>query len=295
MDHVTTADKAIQFEVNQAWLNPHNFGAENPITKFDLVHLNYHRGLHSQWTPEQIACFPDLKFVITFHDTYEYQPDNLPWELLACPNVRAMVVHEPCDLERDTKVHYWRQAVPQRTGLVAPHPDVFAGGWRPTLGTLGWDFPWKNYDMLAKVTGELGWNLRIVGSVAEPREAQLMELNPRIYFDGFVDAAMAVSCLESCDATAFLYTCANSGTSGAIRLGIAAGRPLLALRTCRQMRDLLQGDAITWLDTLDELAPALLRVRLGYDLRLIELAHRHSWLRAGGQYAALYREIAGTL
>lgn len=308
---VRHADVSIEIRMNPDWLDPAGFGTENPITQFDVVHLNYHRGLHSRWTPDVIRCFPDLPFVITFHDTYETQPDLLPWDLLALNNVKAMVVHEPCDLVAGAlpethlgssmhpayrrKVHYWRQPVPERTGMRAPHPRIFDGAWRPTLGTVGFDFPWKNYDLLAEVTGQLGWNLRIVGQMTAERRAVLQAKNPRLYCDGYVDTGYAVAALESCDATAFLYTCANSGTSGAIRLGIAAGRPLLALRTCRQMRDLLQESAITWLDDNLQLAPTLEAVTFGYSARILALAHRDSWVRAGEQYARLYRDAAGTV
>ena len=38
-----------------------------------------------------------------------------------------------------------------------------------------------------------------------------------------------VAALSVCTATAFLYECHNSGTSGAIRLGIAALKPVYRL------------------------------------------------------------------
>lgn len=311
---VRHADVSIEIRMNADWLDPAGFGTENPITQFDVVHLNYHRGLHSRWTPDVIRCFPDLPFVITFHDTYETQPDRLPWELLACPNVTAMVVHEPCDLwlpdraifeyekaDGKHKVHYWRQPVPERTGTRAPRPRVFEGGWRPALGTLGFDFPWKNYNLLAEVTALCGWNLRIVGQVPEDRQLTLQALNPHTHFDGFVSSIAAVAALESCDATAFLYTCANSGTSGAIRLGIAAGRPLVATDDCRQFRDLttLGETGILWTEpTAEGLLHALCygvprnAGPSGYALPLLALGHRERWPLAGEQYAALYRKAA---
>lgn len=331
IQHVGAADREIGISINADWLDPQQFPGP---TLFDVVHLNYHRGLHSRWTPEVIARYAPTPFVITFHDTYEHQPDDLPWRLLELPNVRGMVVHEPCDLSGDAgpvitdlsvageregiyhpdrkKVHYWRQPVPERPGIVTPYPHVFDGPWRPTLGTLGFDFPWKNYDLLAGVTGQLGWNLRVIGQVTPERQAELRALNPRTHFDGYVDTGYAVAALESCDATAFLYTCANSGTSGAIRLGIAAGRPLVAAWNCRQTRDLQMLDNLN----APEAAPharhtgiwwaapteAGLRTFLlggvprlsgpqGYHLPLLVFAEQENWQKAGHRYAQLYQEI----
>lgn len=298
--HVLHADSDIGMASNPDWLDPHAWAvsAERP---FDVVHLNYHRGLHSRWTAEVVRSFP-TPFVITFHDTYEMQPDRLPWDLLHCPNVKAMVVHEPCDLQSHPKVHYWRQAVPERSCRDAAEPfNNKLDGWRPTLGTLGFDFPWKNYDLLAQVTNELGWNLRIVGQVSNDRRAELSALNPRIHFDGFVDPNYAVAALEQCDANAFLYSCANSGTSGAIRLGIAAGRPLIATDGCRQFRDLgaLAVSGIYWAPaTAEELGMFLINSvgvcsgPHGYEMDVVHFAHQERWPLLGEKYAALYREAA---
>lgn len=314
---VQAGDDTIQFSTDPAWLDPLRFPGPSP---YDVVHLNYHRGLHSRWTPEVIARYAPTPFVITFHDTYEVQPDRLAWELLGCRNVSAMVVHEPCDLSGHTppytegvtdthdgiyfpadlraKVHYWRQPCPPATGRGWPVPQPFnSDAWRPTLGTLGWDFPWKNYDMLADVTAELGWNLLVVGKVDDARRAVLLAKNPHTHFTGYVEKAQAVAWLSSCDATAFIYTCANSGTSGAIRVGITAGRPLIAASGCRQFRDLEDSyDAsIFWTPpTADDLHDMLISLDStgpqGFDLNLIALANKLSWDKVGPKYAALYHE-----
>lgn len=314
IQHVQAADPAIEISANAEWLDPDAFdGSTIVVDAFDVVHLNYHRGLHSRWTPEKVRRNIPHPVIITFHDTYERQPDLLPWDLLACPNVRAMIVHEPCDLSGDSpleehhlastvpdlvkKVHFWRQACPPPNGRgweVRERLTWQRDGWRPTLGTLGFDFPWKNYDLLAQVTGELGWNLHVVGKVDERRIDELRGYNPRTTFAGFAPKASAVAHLAACDATAFLYTCGNSGTSGAIRVGITAGKPLFALRSCRQNRDLLREFAIRWLDSPAQLAAALLQAPLTYDTALIALAHQESWTRQGAQYAALYAEVAAS-
>lgn len=315
-----------------AWLDP--FAFADRAQDFDVVFLNYHRGLHSRWDAEAVRLV-EIPVVITFHDTYETQPDRLPWELLDCPNVRAMVVHERCDLmsivkariaydsrlvqqltagpdgargtfiERNVqKVHYWHQPCPVPYGrgdlkVANPHP---LGPWRPTLGTLGFDFPWKNYDLLAEVTNACGWNLHVVGQVDYARQQALRALNPRTTFTGFVSGEWAIAHLSAYDATAFLYTCGNSGTSGAIRAGITAARPLIVAKGCRQFRDLEEAEVrgISWIEpTAGALMDALTGWKLnmlpqisGYVPGLIAFAHQHGWEHYGRKYAELFREAA---
>lgn len=298
-DMLVASLPGVEFWRDPAWLDPQQFPAPSP---YGVVHLNYHRGLHSRWTPEVIARYAPTPFVITFHDTYEQQPDMLPYQLLDTYNVRAMVVHEPCDLGSHPKVHYWRQPCPPAHGRGLAW--VTTEPWRPTLGTLGFDFPWKNYDLLAQVTGELGWNLRIIGQVTPERRNALAARNTRIFFEGYAaETHEAVAQLSACDATAFLYTCANSGTSGAIRVGMTAGKPLLAATGCRQFRDLedaKDGWPIVWgaptatglRDFLTGLSMHFTHMPHGFHLGLIALAHENSWEQIGPKYLQLYQQAA---
>jgi hypothetical protein len=296
VQYAMCADLDLQIVPNASWLDPAAFLAARPVP--DLLHLNYHRGLHSQWTPEIIQQL-HIPVVITFHDTFEVQPDRLPWDLLACENVKAMVVHEPCDLltppdiERARKVYYWRQGVPEpqrpaEVGLEWICPGIHA---KPVLGTLGFDFPWKNYDLLADATEEAGWNLLILGPASE----SLNRFNSRHHVRrlAYPETRMAVEHLSACDATAFLYTCANSGTSGAIRLGLAAGRPLLWCE-CRQFRDLdVDLPEITRVEpTQADLVQRLTFLRYPrWQMQIVALRHRDSWTKLGAQYATLYHEV----
>ena len=88
----------------------------------------------------------------------------------------------------------------------------------------------------------------------------------------------------------------------AIRLGIGARRPVIALRGCRQFRDLEGEDlaerAILWACGEDDVAGALRSLEEDafreFQQRGVEtLADRDSWERAGHFYAAFYREMGG--
>ena len=173
-------------------------------TGYDLIWLNYHAALHSQWTPEWIHHFKAAGVPVgcTWHDTGVPNSDH-------CKSIYAVadvfVVHEPCP--DPPNALYWRQGVPARQA-----PWVYAEERRPLLGTCGFDFPWKNFAVLREAAAEAGWGLTFVGGRAE----------------AFLPRDAVVSHLAGCDATAFLYHCHNTGTSGAIRQGLAARKPVIA-------------------------------------------------------------------
>jgi hypothetical protein len=293
IESVHAANQGITMIPSAEALDPNVLG-QTP--RADILHLNYHRALHSRWTPDQVRRWQQsgpVKVVITFHDTFgELPPDQLSQDL--CAVADAFIVHEPCQgLE---KAIYWRMGVPVYEG--AP----FYAGWRqsrPVLGTVGFDFGWKNYDRLAEITAEIGWALTIVApEMSEARQEQLWEKNPHTEFHLGTEDPMPIAYLRGCDATAFMYTCGNSGQSAAILQGIAARKPVYALRTCRQFRSLypiVQGDqwqVIHWVDSFENLRERLIGdslVRL--DPRVVRLADQESWTRLGHKHAALYQRL----
>src|SRR5204863_6967412 len=206
----------------------------------------------------------------------------------------AFIVHEPC-----VGLHgaiYWRQGVPEAEGLLGRLHVQYPS--RPILGTVGFDFPWKNYTLLAQLTAKYGWGLQIcVPEITKERQAELEAINPWTQFALNLPTREVIATLAECDATAFLYVCANSGTSAAIRLGIAARKPLIAFSTCRQFRDLLLDPfgsvAISWATTVEEVEIRLRTTNLSrFDTCVTALAEQDSWRHLGRQYANLYRVMA---
>lgn len=309
-------DLGIDFRRDARWLDPEKFDRWD----CDILHLNYHRGLHSQWTPEWLHdnLRPGPKVVITFHDTYETQPDNLPWALLDVCD--AMIVHEPCDLQTGTaiplvaattspdvleiyaasrpraaKVHYWRQGVPDP--VHAPYP-LGEAALRPYVGTCGFAFPWKGFELLCDAAQQVGWGVLILSHNATDAQVKDWQArNPWVkVVRQYMPTERMVAMLAGCDATAFLYSCANSGTSGAIRLGIAAGKPLLATYGCRQFRDLQEMQEATGIYFIDPDVPSVAKLLqnvqlLRFDPDIVALRERDSWRHLGAKYAALYRSL----
>jgi len=288
-------------------LDPQHFMQVDRVLP-DVLWLNYHRGLLSRWTPEVLRDIrkanPKVPVVITFHDTYgEREPDALSVALHDLAD--AFIVHEPCvGLVKQVLI---RQGV-LPAALVPVYPcradgRPFGAPQQPILGTMGFSFPWKNFARLAEVTQEAGWAYLVVSNNATDAEKVAWEAtNPNcLVLRGFKDAQQIVALLAGCDATAFAYECANSGTSGAIRLGLAARKPLIAFEGCRQFRDLQDMVdigaravwTIRWVKDFSALQGSLLSVPIQrLDPGIAYLAHRDRWPLQAARYAAIFHAVA---
>lgn len=290
IEAVHAANEGIVMIPSAEALDPNVLGQTPSV---DILHLNYHRALHSRWTPDQVRRWQQsgpVKVVISWHDSYgELPPDQLSQDL--CEVADAFIVHEPC--QGLDKAIYWRMGVPAYEGT------PFYAGWnlsRPVLGTLGFDFGWKNYDRLAEITAEIGWAFTIVcPEMSEQREEALRAKNPFLEIHRDVENVAAVAYLRGCDATAFMYTCGNSGQSAAILQGIAARKPVYALETCRQFRalrlDQFAYPCIRWVDSFETFAHLVNDQFPRIDSWVLRLADHDSWIRLGHKYAALYRQL----
>ena len=268
-------------------------GGEMP----DLVVLNYHSALLSQWQPEHLRALKakGIPTVCVWHDSGVPNSDH-------CKSIHAVadafVVHEPC--EDLPGARYWRQGVPDW-----PTYHTTDSGMRPpTVGSVGFPFAWKNFDLLCEAANIAGWCVMLLAPTATDEDiARWRRLLPWTQLTverSFLPRKEVVYNLSQCDATAFLYNTHNTGTSGAIRQGIAARKPVIASRFPfgRQFRDLhadpLAARAITWVEpSLEKVVAALSQVRIApIDAGMVALAEQDSWKGLGVKYAALYKELA---
>lgn len=260
--------------------------------------LNYHAALHSQWTPDHVrlAQASGLKVLIIYHDSGVPNSDQCK-DLYRAAD--AFVVHEPVgDLPGAI---FLRQGVPTLPNRHPYIPHRFkAYDAQPVVGSIGFPFPWKNYDLLAEASALAGWALLLIAPGATPEQvAGWQARNPNtLVVTGFQERTEMLALLHYCDATAFLYTCVNTGTSGAIRQGIAARKPVLASHpdVCRQWRDLARdpvgNKAIRWLQDLSPagVADALSAVPITrVDTRVVRLAAQDAWEHYGRACAELLR------
>lgn len=291
---VEAADPDIRVSI-ETGLNPVHLSID--IAKVHpILHLNYHNALHSQWTPDWIRNFQAVgcKVLVTAHDSGVPNSDQVK---AICAAADAFVVHEPYD-DLAGNGRYWRQGVP---GWADPMLyDQSLRSWcgpRPIVGTVGFPFPWKNYDLFCEASAAAGWACLLIAPGATLDQiARWTSLNPHAQvITAFLLREQVTSYLAGCDATAFLYGGCNTGTSGAIRQGIAARRPVLAFERCRQFRDLHEeGQAITWItdETAGGVASMLSLMSIErVDTGIVALAHRDSWEGLGRKYAALYKDL----
>jgi hypothetical protein len=253
---------------------------------FDLVHVNHQAALHSSWTTDHIATIRGdfCPVVVTHHDTFEslqiLLDRDYPFFFGLADHV---VVHEPIPelpaAGRGAGWTYLRQPIPAATLSPVPHLPL-------TVGSVGFDFPWKNFDRLRHLAGHANWRTDIFGGA-----------------DDWVPRDVAIARLAGCHATAFLYQTGNSGTSAAIRLGIAAGKPVIA-SPCRQFRDLHEAeepevrDAVIWarsdqefLTTLDRIAGLNDAAWFAACNRVRRLAELDSWKNGAEVYYRIYERV----
>lgn len=277
--------------------NPDSFTLGLP--KCDIIHVNHHAALHSSWTAERVKEYQKAGYVVTVtqHDTFEKLEIMLERGMPDFRVANGLVVHEEVEgLETGGLDN--RHVIHQG---VLPAPSNCMISYREMLGVFGFDFPWKNFDLAARAAREAGWALRIISpGMSLARQEEIRAINPMaVISTGWLSARDVVSILGRCTATAFLYSTGNSGTSGAIRLGIAARRPMVAFRS-RQNRDLENESAIRWVEN-EAVAIAVL-MAWGYENTaseividgrvedMKELADRDSWVNVAKKYKAMWQE-----
>lgn len=289
---VELADPSIHIRPESAWLDP----SVPPPAPLDLLHLNYQASLHSRWTPGAIAEWRSafqIPVLVTYHDTGVPNSDQCK---SVCAAADYFVVHEPYD-DLSANGEYLRMGVPAYPNLPSGLSEKLARTGRRYLGTVGFDFPWKCWNELARVTAAAGWGFCIcTPALTEARQDELLALNPYTIFQIELYDPEVLTVLHACDATAFTNVCHNTGQSAAILQGIGAAKPVIALSTCRQYRalyaDPLGRTAIRWAETFEEAQEYLPSMRYGQvDPQVAQLADQDSWSVVGRRYAAIYRKL----
>lgn len=271
----------------------------------DIIHLNHHAALHATWRAPQIDIVHawGKKIVVTQHDTF--QSIALMQER-GFPDFRgadALVVHEPVrglthgNGTGNGNVYWIRQGIiaDPEYHLVPRNSDIL---W---AGTCGFPFPHKNIDTICMATHDAGWGILIIAPGATIEQCvRWTELNPHIeIIPTYLNRYEIVQHLSGCAATVFHPSTGGSGTTGPIRLGIAARKPVISTSTKvnRQVRDLATCGAICWADDRKEVADTLTRLATEgiyytkQQMEVMTLAMQDSWENVAAKYIQIYRGV----
>lgn len=295
-ENVQAVDRSVIVTPSAEALDP--AWALERLEGYAWVYLQHHDALHSRWQPEHIIEIHrrGIRVGVEYHDTFDgiTAPNSHKARSLNAL-ADAFVVHEPvADLEGAVLIRQgvhagvrpfdWRKAGVDAGVLAYPN--------QPILGTVGFNQGWREFGKLAELTARCGWALVLLSNNATAEdEAVWRATNPYLFCARqWLPAGQLVSFLAGCDATCFIHQCANAGTSGAIRLGLAARKPVIAGES-RQYRDLRAAEGnslIRWCAGLGDLQDVLGTIPIQpVDPGIVFLAARDAWTVAGRRYAEL--------
>lgn len=203
----------------------------------DVVILDHHAAVHAAWTPERVAALDaEVPVVVIQHDTFETR------ELMDERRLPDFVgVAEKVLIHEEVRGYGTLFPMPLPNPLDY-FPDQTA---HPTVALVGFDFPWKNFELVERHARELGVEVRRIGGAGHFRGRGRM-----------------LNLVARCWGAVFFYVCGNSGQSGAIGVGLAAKIPVWAHSGCRQFRELRRAESpVTWGETEGDLRAWLKELR----------------------------------
>lgn len=273
----------------------------------DIVQVAYEHNLHGHLVG--LGVFDGLrkqakKTVCVFHNVW---PDDgrylvsSPFYTRQNPILKefdAVVVQDPHTDPRDGFVY-----IPQGVMDVPKASTV-----EPKLGTAGFPTEAKGSLIMARVAQHLG--LGVMQFMPESKHADAhgmarqirgMVPNADLYFD-FHPQEYIASRLSECLLTCWLYRAhmGQSGIGGSVRLGLAAGRPVVISR-CAMYRDLfndyedeiyfVESDQPSFESVLPVIQKVLADIEAGNPKRPHRVIRECSWQKCGQMYAEIYRRL----
>lgn len=166
------------------------------------------------------------------------------------------------------------------------------------IGTAGFPFPWKGFHQVAQAAKKLDMGCLVVAPKSDHCDTDVMEHFVRDaqpdteYIKDWLLQEDVIRKLAKCKVNVFAYDGANSGISGAVRMGLAARRPLVVTR-CRQFRDLYDyEDEIEFIEdqSPDQIAEGISRV-LASGKKPKRVLEDMSWGKAAQRYEEIYASL----
>lgn len=255
----------------------------------DVVNFQYESGFLGIFSPGVMKRF-NKPTVLTLHDSH---PENNRAIYPFTNEADAVIVHE--------KTPDGFTYVPQP---IVVGPELKGAPTYNYAVTAGFPLPWKGFELLAYATSILVQkgilkSARFIGTRNPHCDTYSVMhtvkhiLSDSDYITVWHEQSEVIRLMQECAVSVFPYVDCKPGISSAVRLGLAARRPIVLSR-CRQFRDLFDyEDEIEFVDgTLspETLADAITRVLENgkYPKRVLE---DMSWTRAAQLYKDIYSEI----
>lgn len=167
-----------------------------------------------------------------------------------------------------------------------------------SLGSCGFPFPWKGFHQVAQAAQLLGKSCTIISADSSHADTMamrrcVMDACPTAeYVTDWLPEADVISKLAENEVNVFAYGGGLYGISGAVRLGLASGRPCVLSRN-RQFRDLYDyEDEIEFTPTTEpaDIADAVKRV-LDNKKRPKRVLEDMGWSKTGKMYSELFQSL----
>lgn len=201
----------------------------------------------------------------------------------------AVVVHE------ETTDGFWH--IPHGV----PEFSRWPSSYKKCLGMAGFPFNWKGFHPAAQAAAMVGLGFKAIMPRSdhvdvEPMVKVVKETVPdaEIITD-YLPEHEVIRQLAECMIVAFPYMGGATGISGAVRMGIAAQRPLVVTRD-RQFRDLFKyEDEIYFVqDSLAEtVKQAYNDFEMGCESIPCKVYEETRWSKVGEMYVDVYRRLLG--
>lgn len=261
----------------------------NGPERYDIVHVNYEPGLFPPNVLGYVLQF-GAKRLLTLHTSQS--GDNRSGITEA---FHKTIVHEQCvnlTMPGTRFVHIAMGLPVQAEGAQAQLPPV-------DVGSVGFPFPWKGFPQVAAAAYQLKLSCGLIMPDSPHIDYRLAENACRaacpeklVTVSKWVSEPDVLASLKNCRVNVFAYQGANVGISGAVRMGMASGQPIVLTR-CRQFCDLFAyEDEIEFVNSPhpNDIAQGIQRV-LANGKRPRRVLQDMSWKNSADKYLEVYRSL----
>ena len=261
---------------------------------FDILHLNHSTSLMGWLTIVDITRIKATgkKVVMTLHDSSSFNRCQFT------DIFDKVIVHEKTYEDNCT---YIPHGMPELTEEERNTPVT-----SNALGTAGFPIWHKGFTVVAEASAILGRGCYMIAPASRHADTNAVEQDVRryngntIYIKEYLSQIEVVRHLnQNAEVMVFPYISSGPGISGAVRMGLATGKPVVLTR-CQQFHDLYDdySDEVEFTEynhnSAQDIAEAVNKV-LENGKRPKRILEDMGWGKVSQQYKKMYEEVCGVL